>query len=130
MTYLTLAEVADHLKVKPLWLTRWLRAHPRDPQGEPFYHRAGRTKLFTEAGVGRIYAALPVPQASPDQIKVKPCRSSSCRRVKAAAQTTPSGELTFEQKSIKLRELTTRSSPAKNFAGSRKRSNVVAFPRD
>lgn len=56
--FLTLPEVAGKLRVEPLWLTRWLRRHPRDSQGEPFFRRAGRTKLFTEKTADAISCVI------------------------------------------------------------------------
>jgi hypothetical protein len=69
--YLTLNDVAARLKVKPQWLTRWLRKNPLDCHGQPFFHCAGRIKLFTETGVERIYTALPAPEAAPCRLSFR-----------------------------------------------------------
>ena len=53
-----LETAADQLGVNRRTLIEWLRAHPRDANGQPFYRCAGRTKLFTDSDVRRIDAHL------------------------------------------------------------------------
>jgi hypothetical protein len=58
--------VAARLDVKRRFLAGWLRAHPWDDHGQPFYSRiAGKKKLFTENDIARIFAALPKPEPQP-----------------------------------------------------------------
>src|SRR6266705_3539813 len=71
---LTVEEVAQRLHKSPRWLQDFLRDHPTGPDGRPFFRLAGRTRLFSESDVGRLYEALP-------------CPSSSSRRDKAKART-------------------------------------------
>src|SRR5579864_4852239 len=56
--YLTIVEVADRLRLRPKRLMKWLRENPCDQHGEPFFGRVGQDRLFTEADVGRIFAAF------------------------------------------------------------------------
>ena len=39
------------------WLQDWLRDHPADQFGQPFYSPLGRTKTFDDADLVRIRAA-------------------------------------------------------------------------
>src|SRR5262249_60022461 len=57
MTFLTLDEAAAKLRKSRRWLQSFLRRHP-------YYRLAGRTKLFTEADINRLYEALPCPSNS------------------------------------------------------------------
>ena len=41
-----IAEAARDLRKGERWLQDWLKRHPCDQKGEPFYRLAGRTKLF------------------------------------------------------------------------------------
>lgn len=51
----TLAEAAAELKApSPRWLAEWLRAHPRDNSGEPFYTPMGRDKVFRSDDIARM----------------------------------------------------------------------------
>jgi hypothetical protein len=84
--FLALPEVAERLKVKPLWLTRWLRKNPVDSYGVPLYRLAGRDKRFDEESIARIFAALPAPEAA--------CRSSSSHPAQGARRTGRSGART------------------------------------
>jgi hypothetical protein len=59
--YKTIDEAAAVLRKGPRWLATWLKAHPVDRHGEPFYHLAGRTKLFTDRDIDRIRENLPCP---------------------------------------------------------------------
>jgi hypothetical protein len=56
-TFLTVREVAECLRMTPRRLMEWLRAHPHDHHGEPFYSPMGRTKTFDESDIARIRAA-------------------------------------------------------------------------
>ena len=59
--YKTIDEAAAVLRKGTRWLASWLKAHPVDRYGEPFYHLAGRTKLFTDNDIDRIRQSLPCP---------------------------------------------------------------------
>src|SRR5882757_9478719 len=54
---LTMDQAAARLHKSRRWLQDWLRDHPTDRYGEPFYVRLGRTKIFDENDVGRIMEA-------------------------------------------------------------------------
>ena len=82
-----LEEVAAELRVKKRWLTDFLRAHPRDEYGEPFFRLAGRVKLFTESDISRIYKALPCPSSSSRPAKAKVRTSRSAGRTSASQWT-------------------------------------------
>ena len=64
-------EVAAELRVKKRWLAEFLRAHPCDQYGEPFYRLAGRVKLFTDSDVARIYKALPCPSSQSRPVRAR-----------------------------------------------------------
>jgi hypothetical protein len=55
---LTLPEAAAELRKTPRWLREWLRAHPRDKAGEPYYTPVGRDKIFELYDITRIKTAL------------------------------------------------------------------------
>jgi hypothetical protein len=59
--YKTINEAAAILRKGPRWLASWLKVRPIDRYGEPFYHLAGRTKLFTDRDIDRIRDNLPCP---------------------------------------------------------------------
>jgi hypothetical protein len=41
-------EAAEWLHKSRRWLQDWLRDHPADSLGKPFYAQLGRTKVFTD----------------------------------------------------------------------------------
>jgi hypothetical protein len=51
---LTVEEAAAELRESRRWLPTWLRTHPVDAKGEPYYTPVGRDKIFHEADVARI----------------------------------------------------------------------------
>jgi hypothetical protein len=67
-TIYDLDETAAKLHVKRRFLVRWLHEHPADDRGQPFVSaKAGRKRLFTEAAILRILAAMapePIPSLS------------------------------------------------------------------
>jgi hypothetical protein len=89
---------AEKLGVTRRWLMEWLRSHPCDASGCPFYRLAGRAKLFTEGNLGCIYAALPAPEGIPS--------SSSTRRARPSRATGASGPPTSDAAWIKAVKLT------------------------
>ena len=86
----TLAEAAAQLMAPSTrWLADWLRAHPRDKSGEPYYTPVGRDKVFRSDDIARIEFALR------EGLK---CHSSSGRRGQARRRITRSGAPTEVQK--------------------------------
>jgi hypothetical protein len=55
---LTLVQAAAELGGKPRWLKGWLRKHPADKAGEPYYTPVGRDKVFHPADIARIEQAI------------------------------------------------------------------------
>lgn len=55
---LTLDEAAAELRKTMRWLKEWLAKNPVDEAGVPFYVPMGRTKIFEEADLARIKAAI------------------------------------------------------------------------
>jgi hypothetical protein len=78
---LTLVQAAAELGGKPRWLNQWLRKHPADKAGEPYYTPVGRDKVFHPADIARIERALREGVT---------CHSSSGRRVPVKRRTTKS----------------------------------------
>jgi len=56
--FLTMDDTASRLHKSRRWLQDWLRNHPVDRNGEPFYTPLGRTKTFDERDIQRIRDAL------------------------------------------------------------------------
>jgi hypothetical protein len=54
----SLEKVVESLGVDRNWLMKWLRHHPCDEAGVPFYRFLGRTKLFSADDCMRLYKAL------------------------------------------------------------------------
>jgi hypothetical protein len=50
-------EAAAYLRKSRRWLQDWLRAHPKDGQGNPFFIPLGRSKAFRLADLERILKA-------------------------------------------------------------------------
>lgn len=51
---LTIDEAASELHKTRRWLVDWLRDHPADSRGLPYYAALGRTKLFHPDDIARI----------------------------------------------------------------------------
>jgi hypothetical protein len=102
-----LSQAAEMLGVNRRWLLEWLWKHPCDSNGTPYYRKAGRTKLFRESEVARIYAALPVAEAprcpSPSSRRDHPTRT-----MRSAAATSTSNAY------IRVRELLRSASKGKS----------------
>jgi hypothetical protein len=113
-----LTTVAARLDVKPRFLFDWLRKHPWDKFGQPYYSAiAGKKKLFTEADIARIFAALPKPKA-------QPCPSSFARPI-AATRRTGSGARTSGSVLTEALALARKKSQRNSFPSGKQRSNVV-----
>src|SRR5262249_14103044 len=93
----TLDEVAQHLHKSRRWLQDWLRAHPADRSGKPFYAPLGRTKTFDDSDIARIRAA-----ANEDE----QCRLNLSRPARERAQTGRSEGHTSASTWTKAAELT------------------------
>jgi hypothetical protein len=107
---------AQRLGVTKRWLMEWLRVHPCDDLGRPFYRKAGRTKLFTDSDVRRIYEALPTPAPAPGIVVRHPRRSLPI---------TSSSQRTYEQELAELerllgKKLTSPSASGSGPAGTKK----------
>jgi hypothetical protein len=94
-----LDQVVERLGLKRRFLADWLRAHPWDDNGRPYYSRkAGKVKLFTEDDIRRIFEALPQPEGpQPERIPYRNHFPNIRRR--------GSSELTSDQALARLREL-------------------------
>src|SRR5262245_22277960 len=106
---LTGSEVAQRLHKSRRWLQDYLRKHP-------YYRLAGRTKIFTEADILRLYEALPCPSSSGLPGKEK-------RRIGQSVAHT-SGFMWSE-----AQELLASASLTSSSKSGRVRSNVVSLPR-
>jgi hypothetical protein len=53
--FYTLAETARTLRKSERWLWDWLKRHPCDDNGQPFFRLAGRTKLFSLDDVMTVF---------------------------------------------------------------------------
>jgi hypothetical protein len=51
---MTINQTADHLCKSRRWLLEWLRKHPADKDGQPYYTPVGRDKIFHQADIARI----------------------------------------------------------------------------
>lgn len=93
---LTLDEAAETLRKTSRWLMEWLRKHPKDKVGEPYFTPVGRDKIFHQTDISRIEIAL--------REGVK-CRSSSGRRVPAKRRTMKSEGRTLDSEWRQAAEL-------------------------
>lgn len=106
----TLDEAAAALRKPKRWLQEWLRDHPLDKHGEPYYTPVGRDKLFHQNDIDRIELTLR------EEVK---CRLNSGRRGKAKRRTSRSGGRTSEFEWKLAAELTNDSSLSSKSAPSR-----------
>lgn len=114
---LTLQEAAAELGTKERWLNDWLRAHPRDDEGEPFYTPVGRDKVFHHTDITRIERALRGGV---------PCHSSSGRRAPVRRRTTKSEAPISESAWKRAAELTSDPSLSTRSSSSRSASSDTA----
>jgi len=113
MSRLTLPEAAAALRTSKRWLLEWLRKHPADKAGEPYFTPVGRDKLFHQTDIARIEFAL--------REGVK-CRSVSGRRAPAKRRTLKSEERTSESEWKLAAELLNDPSLASSSSGSKNAS--------
>jgi hypothetical protein len=99
----------------------WLRQHPCDQYGDPFYRIAGKAKLFTDADLARVLSALPKPTP-----KITPCRST-CRRHQDDGKTTVSVVRTSGSKLTEARELLTNAKHARRLKSGNDKSSRDAM---
>jgi hypothetical protein len=100
----TLEETAAQLRKSARWLREWLRRHPTDRHGEPFYTPLGRTKLFEDGDVARIRA---------NAREEERCRLDSTRHGQARRRIGRSGVLTSESSWTEAQRLLSDRSPRK-----------------
>ena len=106
----TLDEAAAALRKPKRWLQEWLRDHPLDKYGEPYYTPVGRDKLFHQNDIDRIELTLR------EEVK---CRLNSDRRGKAKRPTSRSGDHISESEWKLVAELTNDQSLSSKNASSR-----------
>src|SRR5262249_48749800 len=115
----TMEEAAELLQKGRRWLQDWLRDHPVDRLGQPFYAPAGRTKLFDDNDLSRIRAALKEDER---------CRLNSSRRVRVGARTGESAAPTLDATLTEALALSGRHSPRSFARSSPATSKVVCLP--
>jgi hypothetical protein len=109
----TLDEAAAALRKPKRWLQEWLRDHPLDKYGEPYYTPVGRDKLFHQNDIDRIELTLR------EEVK---CRLNSDRRGKAKRPTSRSGDHISESEWKLVAELTNDQSLSSKNATSKSAS--------
>ena len=113
---LTLNEAAETLRKTRRWLMEWLRKHPADGDGEPYYTPAGRDKIFHQTDIARIERALR------EGIK---CRSSSGRRAPVKRRILKSADHTSDAMWRLAAELTNDPSLSSKSNGSKSASSSM-----
>src|SRR4051812_2683147 len=81
---LSMVQAAAALHKSRRWLQNWLREHPADQNGRPFYSPLGRTKTFDEEDLKRIRAVAREEEAR--RLEQAPCPSSSSPPQRTAAR--------------------------------------------
>ncbi len=102
--FLTIDDVARRLHKSRRWLQDWLRNHPFDRNGEPFYTPLGRTKTFDERDIQRIRATLKEEEQ---------CRLNSFHRGRGGRRTIASGAPTSESTLTEARRLANERLPTR-----------------
>src|SRR6266404_2635293 len=116
----TVDEAAAELRKPKRWLLEWLREHPWDKDGEPYYTPVGRNKIFHETDIARIELAL--------RGEMK-CRSNSGRRAPAKRRTTKYEGPTSESAWKLAAELTNDPSLSSSSARSKNASSSTGNTR-
>src|SRR6266568_2784423 len=117
--FLTMDDTASRLHKSRRWLQDWLRNHPVDRNGEPFYTPLGRTKIFDERDIQRIRDALKEEAR---------CRLNSSRRGQAKRPIGRSAALISGDMLTEALRLASARSPQKCSVNSNGPSNVVSLP--
>src|SRR5216684_4913538 len=115
----TVDQVAERLGKSKRAFQDWLRKHPTDQYGNPFYSPIGRTKTFDESDIARLRAATREEER---------CRLNSSSPAKARARTSRSGAHTSDATLTEALRLASERSPSRSSRGSSARSNVVSLP--
>jgi hypothetical protein len=93
-----------------------------------FIYLAKSPKLFTEADLKRILAALPAPEPPAGAVlKSMPCHSTSFRRAKGHRPAGASAAPTYEQELAAVQALLSAPSPDTKSTAARRKPNGVAF---
>lgn len=116
----TLDEAAAELRKSARWLQEWLRKHPRDNDGEPYFTPVGRDKIFHQADIARIERALR------EGIQ---CRSDSGRRAQVRRRTLKSEAPTSDAAWKLAAELTDDPSLSSNCEKSKSASSSTGNTR-
>src|ERR1700730_4847002 len=93
---------AERLHKSRRWLQDWLRDHPTDERGEPYYSPLGRTKTFDDHDLERIRAAAREEER---------CHLSSSRRVSVRRRIGASAARTSDATLTEALALAKRHSP-------------------
>lgn len=121
----TLEEAAERLRKTARWLRDWLRHHPVDAAGVPFYSPMGRTKTFDEGDLARIRSA---------EREAERCRLNLLRPATRKRKTSISEAATLELQLTEAAGLTGDRSLLESLNGSNRRSSEgnirhVDFPK-
>ncbi|MBN8975368.1 MAG: helix-turn-helix domain-containing protein [Rhizobiales bacterium] len=111
-------EAAKALRKSRRWLHDWLAKNPVDAAGRPFCSKLGRTRLFREADIERIFDAT---------LDAPPCRSNSSRRERASRPTGRSGGPIAESLWTEAQKLIGKLLPGASSKRPSKPSNVVSI---
>jgi hypothetical protein len=117
----TLPEAAAALRKSPRWLQAWLKRHPRDERGLPYFSPLGRTKTFDEDDLARIRHKSRCEHAE----NTRRCRSKSSRPAKAKAPTIQSGAPTAASMWTRAAALTNDPSLLECFGASKPKSRAA-----
>lgn len=77
----TMNEAAKQLRMSRRWLQDWLRDHPLDAKGRPYYAPLGRCKTFDDDDLLRIRETA----REEERIRLSPSRRVSARRASPPA---------------------------------------------
>jgi hypothetical protein len=113
-----LSEAARELRKSRRWLQDWLRDHPVDAVGIPFYAPMGRTKTFDENDLTRIRAAVREEER---------CRLNQSRPAKAKARTGRAVAPTSESTLTALRNMLGSGRQRQSSKNGSDRSNVASM---